>query len=169
MMGENVDYCDVKLLRKNMIYLSQYPTLFSGTVRNNIDPYGEFEDSEIIRTLHFLKIFPALQSFTGFENCHEIAITLKEREGKFEVNEIDIDDFFTISAQEDFKKELKDGPKNRLDLQQLSVRRRRAKKRQSRRVSNLEIPMNKVKKFFQFFQFFLFFQFLQIFFIFSKF
>lgn len=148
MMGENIDYCDKNKLRKEMIYLSQYPSLFSGSVRDNIDPYNQFSTKEIIRTLHFLKVFVALQSFTGFENCHEMAITLKEKEGKFEVNEIDIDDFFTISAQEKLKNKQNRGFK---ELQRSSIdstRRRSSKRRMSdkRRLSNLEIPMNKVKE-----------------------
>lgn len=45
-----------KKLRSDMIFLSQYPCLFYGTVRENIDPYNEFEEEDIITTLHFLKV-----------------------------------------------------------------------------------------------------------------
>ena len=50
--------------------------MFSGSVIDNIDPEGRSELKEIVRTLHFLKIFEALQKFTGFVEADEIAISL---------------------------------------------------------------------------------------------
>lgn len=55
-LGEDTQLVDKKILRKQIIYLSQSPTLFYGTVKENIDPYNEFSEKEIIRTLHFLKV-----------------------------------------------------------------------------------------------------------------
>lgn len=55
-MGKDSGLVEKKELRKDMIFLSQYPCLFYGTVRENIDPYNEFEEEDIITTLHFLKV-----------------------------------------------------------------------------------------------------------------
>lgn len=107
MMSKNVDYCNPKQMRKQILYLNQYPAFFAGTVKENIDPDDQFDTKDIIRTLHFLKTFEALQSFTGFHNAEEIALTLKQKEGLLEVKEIDVDDFFSAGYQETQKRKSK--------------------------------------------------------------
>ena len=99
MMDENVDYCDKAELRKKMHFLPQYPLLYSGTVRQNIDPDNEWSDKKIITTLHFFKIFKALQIFSGYEKPNEIILSLKQKEGKLEVTEIDVDDYFSSTIK----------------------------------------------------------------------
>jgi ABC-type multidrug transport system fused ATPase/permease subunit len=59
-MSENVDYCNPEQMRKHILYLNQFPHFFAGTVKENIDPDDQFEEKDIIRTLHFLKTFEAL-------------------------------------------------------------------------------------------------------------
>ena len=90
LLGEHVDYADPKKIRENLCYLSQYPVMFSGTVRENLDPQNKYDEEEIIRTLHFLKIFQALRHFTGKEKPEEICIALSKKEGKFEVSASDL-------------------------------------------------------------------------------
>lgn len=104
MMSENVDYCNPEQMRKQILYLNQYPAFFSGTVLENIDPNGEFHEKDIVRTLHFLKTFDALQNFTGSKKADEIALKLKQKEGLLEIKEIDVDDFFSSSYQETQKR-----------------------------------------------------------------
>jgi ABC-type bacteriocin/lantibiotic exporter with double-glycine peptidase domain len=60
LMSRNVDYCNPEQMRKQILYLNQYPAFFAGTVRENIDPDEQFEEKDLIRTLHFLKTFEAL-------------------------------------------------------------------------------------------------------------
>ena len=59
-------------LRKDAAYLSSSPSMFSGTVKENIDPDGQFQEDEIVRTLHFLKVFEALQFYTGYRGTKEM-------------------------------------------------------------------------------------------------
>jgi len=94
LLGRNVEFASVHDLRKEICFLSQYPRMFTGTVKENIDPDNNFTDSEIVRTLHFLKIFEALQKFTGFTKSDEIAISLQQKEGKIEVIELELEEMF---------------------------------------------------------------------------
>lgn len=89
LLGYNVDLTDANTIRKDMLYLRQDPPMFKGTVRENIDPHHRFSDTEIVRTLHFLKVFEALQHFTGFDKAKEIAISLRQKEGKVKVQEVE--------------------------------------------------------------------------------
>lgn len=95
---ENVDIANPVTLRKDMSYLSQYPTMFSGTVKENIDPQNEFDEEEIIRTLHFLKIFEAIEKYTGFTKEKDIILSLRQKEGKID---------FKVENEEDIKKRRK--------------------------------------------------------------
>lgn len=56
-------------LRKDMIFLSQRPCLFYGTVHENIDPYNEYKEEEIIRTFHFLKVKLKFLTFIKGVHC----------------------------------------------------------------------------------------------------
>jgi ABC-type iron transport system FetAB ATPase subunit len=42
LMSENVDYCNPEVMRKQILYLNQYPAFFAGTVKENIDPDDQF-------------------------------------------------------------------------------------------------------------------------------
>ena len=54
--GVGIESIDPFILRQNVLYLPQYPVLFSGTLRDNIDPYHRYEDMILVKTLHYLKI-----------------------------------------------------------------------------------------------------------------
>jgi hypothetical protein len=53
---------DLSILRSKIGYLSQFPTMFTGNIRINIDPENIFTDEEIIKALHFLKLIDCLRS-----------------------------------------------------------------------------------------------------------
>ena len=73
--------------------------MFSGTVKENIDPDGQFQEDEIVRTLHFLKVFEALQFYTGYKGTKEMQLFFKEKEGLVELKEVDIDDFENLRTK----------------------------------------------------------------------
>lgn len=71
LLGLDTKLINKKVLRREMFFMSQHPCLFYGSVKENIDPYNQFDESEIIRTLHFLKvliflIFLGIYSFAKF-------------------------------------------------------------------------------------------------------
>ena len=116
MLGQNVDYCKPDQLLRDIFYLNEYPLFFLGTVRENIDPENIYDDKLIIKTLHFLKVFEALQKFTGKETANEIALTIKQKEGKIDINHVDIDDFLNLESDKDRDKD------DEKDLQKLELK-----------------------------------------------
>ena len=53
-------------LREKVCYLAEFPVLFSGTYRDNIDPKKEFTDEEIFWCVSRLEIFS--KGMTSEEN-----------------------------------------------------------------------------------------------------
>lgn len=56
-----IDGVDIKdiglhLLRKNVAYIPQAPFLIQGSIRENLDPFKEFSDEEVDRTLEEIKL-----------------------------------------------------------------------------------------------------------------
>ncbi len=49
--GVDIASIPIERLRKSMAIIPQDPTLFMGTIRNNLDRYNEYSDDEIIRVL----------------------------------------------------------------------------------------------------------------------
>jgi ABC-type multidrug transport system fused ATPase/permease subunit len=47
----NTTLIPISLLRDKITVISQTPDLFSGTVRFNLDPYGKFQDEELVSVL----------------------------------------------------------------------------------------------------------------------
>lgn len=91
-MGKVVEISTASELRKNMTYLYPKPLLLMGTVRDNIDPFGRYDDEDIIRTLHFLKIIRVLQEYSLMSNCEDIGVFLSAKEGKVSMYEICLED-----------------------------------------------------------------------------
>lgn len=49
-------------LRSNLTIIPQDPTLFSGTLRTNMDPFGQFNDSDIFTALRRVHLLPSQET-----------------------------------------------------------------------------------------------------------
>lgn len=49
--GNNAQLMGLHSLRKNITIIPQTPFLFKGTIRQNIDPFGEYSDEKLWRVL----------------------------------------------------------------------------------------------------------------------
>jgi ABC-type multidrug transport system fused ATPase/permease subunit len=122
-MGKPVNLSTSSELRKNMMFLYAKPSLLMGTVRANIDPFGKYTDEEIIRTLHFLKLIKALQTYTSLTECDDIWLYLAHKTNQIDLTEINLDELKrridkkqeTVKKAEDLPKKKKDGGKGKLD------------------------------------------------------
>jgi len=61
---DSVDCSTISLnkLRSSMAIIPQEPVMFSGTIRTNLDPFGSYQDKEIIDVLHKCLLGPMLES-----------------------------------------------------------------------------------------------------------
>lgn len=56
MFAREYSECNAMSVRKNVHLLSEFPILFSGTFRSNVDPEGKFNDDEIIWCINKLEL-----------------------------------------------------------------------------------------------------------------
>eukprot|EP00698_Gefionella_okellyi_P017609 TRINITY_DN5180_c0_g1_i1.p1 TRINITY_DN5180_c0_g1~~TRINITY_DN5180_c0_g1_i1.p1 ORF type:complete len:1377 (-),score=356.53 TRINITY_DN5180_c0_g1_i1:83-4213(-) len=54
--GVNISQIGLKDLRSRLAIIPQEPALFSGTVRSNLDPFGEYKDDAVIETLQQIQL-----------------------------------------------------------------------------------------------------------------
>ena len=115
-MGKPVNLSTSSELRKNMMFLYAKPSLLMGTVRDNIDPFGKFTDDEIIRTLHFLKLIKALQTYTSLMECNDVWTFLAQKVGQVDLTEVNLDELKRrIDKKNDSPKKSEDSPKKKKD------------------------------------------------------
>ncbi|CAI4045596.1 hypothetical protein SKDZ_12G0130 [Saccharomyces kudriavzevii ZP591] len=64
---DNIDISGVDLqrLRRSITIIPQDPTLFSGTIKTNLDPYDEFSDKKIFEALNRVNLISEEQSHQG--------------------------------------------------------------------------------------------------------
>ncbi|KAJ3095209.1 hypothetical protein HDU96_001277 [Phlyctochytrium bullatum] len=59
--GINLAHIGLRDLRSNLTIIPQDPVLFAGTIRSNIDPFGEFDDARIWSCLERVHILETIQ------------------------------------------------------------------------------------------------------------
>jgi ABC-type multidrug transport system fused ATPase/permease subunit len=50
------------LLRKNIVYIPQFPFILSGTISENLDPFKEYTDTDIILALREAQLLDYIQT-----------------------------------------------------------------------------------------------------------
>ena len=68
-------------LRESITIVPQDPTLFTGTIRSNLDPFGLFTDEEIYDTLRRVQLVGAPSSTTASNPSTSLASTTTDQEG----------------------------------------------------------------------------------------
>ena len=63
--GRNIDSVNARDLKSSVCVLEAEPVIYSGTVKDNIDPDGEFSENEILWFFRFLDVVDALSNKTG--------------------------------------------------------------------------------------------------------
>ena len=58
-LGIDIEAVNIYELRRQQMFLSENPPIFTGTLRENIDPFHKYTDDDIIRTLDYLGFYEA--------------------------------------------------------------------------------------------------------------
>ena len=65
--GQDISKVSLKKLRQSLSIIPQEPFLFCGTVRENLDPLGSFNDVELIRSLEKVHLSTQVESIGGLD------------------------------------------------------------------------------------------------------
>ena len=80
--GVDVDQVPFEKLRKSLAIVPQDPTLFTGTLRENLDPYGKLSDSEIWAALEKVYMRDVIASYPN-----RLEMDVGERGGSFSIGQ----------------------------------------------------------------------------------
>lgn len=80
--GEDITKLGLHSLRKNLSYIPQDPVLFRGTLRRNLDPFGEYADEIIWRTLKEVQLDSAIEEYP-----EKLEMQVKEEGKNFSVGQ----------------------------------------------------------------------------------
>lgn len=69
--GHDISSLGLHLLRKSIAYIPQTPFMIQGSIRENLDPYDEFDDEKVIHTLKEVKLYDHIM-----DNCQNGLKTL---------------------------------------------------------------------------------------------
>jgi ABC-type multidrug transport system fused ATPase/permease subunit len=67
--GVDISTVPLERLRKSIAVIPQDPTLFMGTIRNNLDRYNEYSDDEVIRVLKHSGLWSMIEILPGGLNA----------------------------------------------------------------------------------------------------
>jgi len=59
--GEDISELGLHSLRQNVTIIPQDPTLFTGTIKTNIDPFNKYSDEEIADTLKKVELWDQIK------------------------------------------------------------------------------------------------------------
>nr|AVT42148.1 ABC transporter C [Lissorhoptrus oryzophilus] len=76
----NTKSISIKSLRRSIGMIPQDPILFSGTIRSNIDPLGQYSDETIWNALEKLQISPSLESLDEKETEQNIRFSCAQKQ-----------------------------------------------------------------------------------------
>ena len=80
--GVDVNQVPFEKLRKSLAIVPQDPTLFTGTLRENLDPYGQLSDSEIWTALEKVYMRDVIASYPS-----RLEMDVGERGGSFSIGQ----------------------------------------------------------------------------------
>ena len=66
--GINISLLGLAKLRKNIAVIPQDPVLFSGSIRSNLDPFDEFPDATLFKTLERAGLYATKHSATSLSS-----------------------------------------------------------------------------------------------------
>ena len=62
-LGVDIEAARIYELRRQQMYLSENPPVFTGTLRENIDPFNKYTDDDIVRTLDYFGFYESYSAY----------------------------------------------------------------------------------------------------------